>query len=83
MLTLIIDAYEGRDIAVYDVPGAFLQSVIPKDKKLLMIICGNFVNILCEVKPECKYYVRIDKKGRVFQAIYGCIKSALMWYNLY
>lgn len=89
MSTLIIDAYEGRDIAIYDVPGAFLQSDIPKNKKILMIIRGDFVDIMCEVNPEYEQYVRTDKKGRkylyvrVLQAIYGCIESALLWYNLY
>ena len=86
--TLVIDAYEGRDVGVYDVPGAFLQSDIPKDKKLLMTIRGEFVDIMCDVNPEYKEHVRVvnGKKVlyvQVLQAIYGCIESALLWYNFY
>eukprot|EP00957_Ditylum_brightwellii_P014342 1079502-Ditylum_brightwellii.AAC.1 len=34
--TLLIDAYEDRDMAIYDVPGVYLHTDIPKDKLLLM-----------------------------------------------
>mmetsp|Transcript_14843 Transcript_14843/g.21239 ORF Transcript_14843/g.21239 Transcript_14843/m.21239 type:complete len:281 (+) Transcript_14843:3135-3977(+) len=86
--TLIIDAYENRDVAVYDIPGAYLHAETPKDKLILMVFIDIFVDILCEVNPDFKEYVKIVNKKkvlyvRVLQAIYGCIESALLWYNFY
>ena len=86
--TLLIDANEGRDVAIFDVPGAYLQAEMPAEKKLLMIFRDEFVDIMCEVNPEYRQYV-IEEKGkkvlyvRVLRAIYGCIESALLWYQLY
>ena len=48
----------------------------------------EFVDIMCEVNPEFKKHV-IEERGKkvlyvkVLWAIYGCIKSALLWYELY
>ena len=35
LTTLVIDAYEGRDVAVADVPGAYLHAKFPEDKKVV------------------------------------------------
>jgi len=88
MTTLIIDALEKRDVAIFDVPGAFLQTEMPKDKNVLLVIRDEFVDILCEVNPQYKEHVRIvnGKKilyVKILRAIYGCIESAMLWYNLY
>ena len=83
--TLIIDVTEGRDIAVFDVPGEFIQSEVPKDKMIHMVLRGEFVDIMCEVNPDYKKFVTRDKRGKeilylkVICAIYGCIKAALLW----
>ena len=34
--TLAIDIKEDRDVAIFNVPGAYLQAEMPKEKKLLM-----------------------------------------------
>ena len=79
--TLVVDAFEGRDVAVYDVPGAFLQSDIPDDKVLHMCLRDEFVDIMCQVNPAYIPFVITDKKGRkvlyvrILQAIYGCIEG--------
>ena len=88
MTTLVIDAMERRDVAVFDVPGAYLQTPMPKDKNILMVIRGQFVDILCDVNPKYREHVRMinGKKVlyvKVLRAIYGCIESAMLWYNLY
>jgi len=77
-----------RDVAVFDVPGAYLQTPMPDDKNILMIIRGQFVDILCDVNPKYREHVRIinGKKVlyvKVLRAIYGCIESAMLWYDLY
>ena len=86
--TLLIDANEGRDVAIFDVPGAYLQAEMPKEKKLLMKFRDEFVDIMCEVNPEYKQHVTVEHGKRVLyvkvlRAIYGCIESALLWYELY
>ena len=93
LTTLIIDAYEERDVAVTDVPGAYLHAEFPKEKKVILKLTGVFVDIMCSVNPEHSKYVIYDvnKKGkkvkhlyvRVLWALYGCIESALLWYQLY
>ena len=32
MVTMLIDTYEGRDIATYDVPGAYLYAILSPNK---------------------------------------------------
>ena len=90
-VSLLIDAYEERDVGTYDVPGAFLQASLspkPNNERVLMRLVGNFVDIMCKVNPEHTKNV-IYENGRkvlymeVLQAIYGCIESALRWYELY
>ena len=87
--TLLIDVKEGRDVAIFDIRGAYLQAKMPAKKKILMVFRGEFVDIMCEVNPEYKKYVTTDKNGKkvlyvkILRAIYGCIESALLWYQLY
>ena len=52
MSTLLIDAMEQRDVAVFDVPGAYLYTEIPEDKQILLRIRDEFVIIMYEVNPE-------------------------------
>ena len=51
MATLVVDAMEKRDVAIFDVSGAFLQTKMPDDKNVILIIRNEFVDILCEVNP--------------------------------
>ena len=87
-LSLIIDVLEGRDIAVFDIPGAYLHAEIPEEKKVLMKLKDEFVDIMCTVNPEHTKNI-VYEKGRkvlylrVLRAVYGAIESALLWYNLY
>ena len=52
--TLMIDAYEGKDVATFDVPGAYLHAEMPKDKRVLMRLRGEFIDIMCDVNPKYK-----------------------------
>ena len=91
IVTLLIDAYEGRYVGTYDVPGAYLQASLspkPGNERVLMRLVGNFVDIMCKVNPEHLKNVTIENGKKVLymevlQAIYGCIESALRWYELY
>ena len=86
--SLIIDAHEGRSVGIFDVPGAYLHAEIPKGKTILMKLRGEFVEIMCRVNPKYEKYVTMEGKQkvlylRVLRAIYGCIESAMLWYQLF
>ena len=88
MATLVIDAMEQRDVAIFDVPRAFLQTELPENNILLMQIRDQFVDVMWEVKPEYIIYLRYDTGKKVLyikilESINGCIESALLWYKLY
>mmetsp|Transcript_6126 Transcript_6126/g.8912 ORF Transcript_6126/g.8912 Transcript_6126/m.8912 type:complete len:317 (-) Transcript_6126:68-1018(-) len=60
---------------------------MPAEKKLL-IFRDEFVDIMCKMNLEYKQHVIVENGKRVLyvkvlQAIYSCIESALLWYQLY
>jgi hypothetical protein len=88
MALLLINAFEERDTAVFDVPGAYLHAEIPGDKFAILKIEGAFADIMCEVNPEYKSDIRFENGKKVLyvqilRALYGMIESALLWYTLY
>ena len=52
--TLIIDAKEQRDVAVFDVPGAYLNADMPEDKFVIMKFENEFADIMCDVNEAYK-----------------------------
>ena len=86
MISVIVDAYERRDVAVADVAGAYLKAYM--EDFVTMKFTGPSVDILCEMKPEYNEYV-VTESGirvlyvRLIKALYGCVKSALLWYDLF
>ena len=88
MATLLIDAYESRSTAISDVPGVYLHALMPPEKRILLKLKNKFVDIMCEINPEYLPHVRYEGKTkvlylRVLRAIYGCLETSLLWYNLY
>ena len=86
-MTLVIEAMEGRDVAVADVHGAYLHASFP-DENILLVLRDELVDIMCQVDPEYKKYVVIHNNKKVLylkmlRALYGCLESALLWYNLF
>jgi hypothetical protein len=90
LLTAVIEAEEGRDVATMDIPNAFIQTEVSEtDKhgnKTIMKIRGVLVDILCEMKPEWEDFVTIEKGKRVLymhilKAIYGMLVSAMLFYQ--
>ena len=86
MLTLLIDAWERRYVATGDVPCAYLHAFM-RDFTLIKLE-GESVDILCEIEPSYEKYVVIEKGKRVLylrlnKALYGCVMSALLWYELF
>ena len=55
---------------------------------MILKLSGQFVDIMCNINEEYRQYVRYEKGQkllylRLLREIYGCIESALQWYNLY
>jgi hypothetical protein len=65
LLSCIIEAEEGRNIAVLDIPNAFVQTRVENEKDMAFIkIRGVLVDILVEIAPDVyKPYVSREKKG--------------------
>ena len=86
MVSLIIDAIEGRDVAIADIKGAYLLADM--DEYVLLRMTGQSVDILCNVNKEYEKYVTYENGVRVIylelsKALYGCVRSALLWYELF
>ena len=85
-LTSIVDAIEERDKAITDIKGAYLNAKM-KDEVHMKIV-GKEVDLFCEIDPTFEQFVTIEKGKRVLyvqldKALYGCVQSALLWYELY
>ena len=86
--TLLIDVYEGRDVGIFDIPGAYLHAKMPNEHQVILKIKGKFVDIMCDVNEDFKEYILFENRVKVLylkvlRALYGCIRSALLWYNLF
>jgi hypothetical protein len=81
MLTYVIDADENRDVAIVDIPNAFVQTVV-EDKRTEHL--SNLVTIAPDVYGE---YVTIGKKGekqllvQCLNALYGTMVALLLYYK--
>ena len=88
VLTAVIDAHEGRDVASADVPNAFVQTPMPVDSEpVFMKITGALVDMLIEIAPEVyKPFVMFENGQKVLytqvmKAIYGMLVASLLWYR--
>ena len=88
MCILLINAFGGRDSAVFDVPGAYLHADIPDDKFAILRIEGEVVDFMCQMNEEYLPDVQYENGikvlyVRILKALYGMIESALLWHMLY
>ena len=89
LLSCIIDAEEGRDVAVIDIPNAFIQTRIEDEKDMVFIrIRGILADMLVDIAPDVyKPYLTKDKKGNSVlivqcqNAIYGTMIASLLYYR--
>ena len=86
MLSILIDSMENRSVGIADIPGAYLNANM-KDFTLIKFT-GESVDILCKVNPNYEQYVITENGRRVIclqlaKALYGCVVSALLWYELF
>jgi hypothetical protein len=86
LLSIIIDAYEARDVGTADVVGAYLNALM--DDFVIMKFVGPSVRMLCKLNPDHERFVTVENGVevlyvRLIKALYGCVKSALLWYELF
>jgi hypothetical protein len=89
LLSCIIDAKEGRDVAVINIPNAFIQMRVEDEGDMAIIkIRGILVDILVQIAPDVyKSYVTTDKKGtkqllvQCQNALYGTMVASLLYYR--
>ena len=77
-MSLVQDTFEKRKVAVFDIPGAFLQPSMPKDKGVVLVkLQGDtLVDLMCEVELEFKKTVIVENGKctlymECLQSIYG------------
>ncbi len=88
MLPCVIDALEDWDIAVINIPNAFIQTVV-KDKEHHVVVCiGPLVDILVSIAPDFYGpYVSTNKAGQkillvqCLNAVNGTMVAALLYYK--
>jgi hypothetical protein len=87
VLSCIIDAEEGRDVAVVDIPNVFVQTSVENEKDMAFIkICGVLVDFLVEIAQYVyKSYVSRDNKGmnqllvQCQNVLYGTMVSSILY----
>ncbi len=91
MLTCVIDSQEERDVAVVDIPNAFVQTVVSEEDaehRVVVRIRGPLVDILVSIVPGVyKPYVSTTKTGQkvliveCLNAVHGTMVAALLYYK--
>ena len=66
IVSFTIDAHERRKVTVFDVPGAYLQTDLPKYKFVLLMLEYQFVDIMCSINTKYSVHVRRREGGRFF-----------------
>jgi hypothetical protein len=63
LITATIDAYEERDVAIIDVPGAFLSADM--DEEVIMTIRGRLAELMVKAAPNIyRKYITIDANNQ-------------------
>ena len=89
ILTATIDAREMRDVAIIDIPNAFIQTVVKDEQdRVILRLRGVIVDMMLEIAPEVyTESVTIDKRGNkqllveCTNAIYGTMVAGLLYYR--
>jgi hypothetical protein len=86
MLSAVIDAMEGRDVATVDIPGAFMQANI--DEVAHVKFEGEMAEMLVELDPQLHRKHVKDENGKtvlyveLLKAPCGTLKAALLFWKL-
>ena len=84
IMTSIIDAWERREVAIVDIPNAFVQTE-NTGEPVFMKIRGEMARMLVELSPETyQPFLVHDQRGepvlyvQVMKALYGMLQSSLL-----
>jgi hypothetical protein len=88
LLTSLVNVRENHDIAIVDIPNAFIQTVVEDNEdKVIMRIREHMVDVLVKVAPSVYGpYVSTNKQGRkqllveCLNTIYGMMVASLLYY---
>lgn len=88
MLTCMIDAYEKRDVATVDIPGAFLQAKMPEeDRDVHVVLDGRMAELLAKISPEDYQKFVHNHRGqshiycKLNVSLYGTLKAAVLFWK--
>ena len=85
-LTCAIEAYEERDVAVVDIPNAFVQTD-HEGETVYMKVRGELAKILVEIAPEIYEKYLVYENGvpvlylEILRALYGMLESSMLFYK--
>jgi hypothetical protein len=87
MTSCLMDAIEGRKVAICDIPGTFLQANWPVDRDCYPKFEGAMVSMICDIDEEYKNNIVYGKNGQKFlyakltKAVYGTLLGAILFYE--
>ena len=59
-ITAIIDAYKGRNVACFDIPGVFLHANVDED--IPMVLKGRLAELMVQVVPNLyRKYITVNR----------------------
>ena len=75
---------EGRDVAIVDIPGAFMQA--PIDELIHVKLDGELVDLIIRLDSSYSDFVTIKRGKRVIytqldKALYGTMQAALLFWQ--
>ena len=85
-ITCAIEAHEGRDVAIVDIPNAFVQTP-HVGETVYMKIRGELANILVQTCPKLYKRYLVTEGGspviylEIEKALYGMLESSLLFYK--
>ena len=85
LLTCVIDVREHRDVAVVDIPGAFMQ--VDMDELIFMRVDGKMAEIMVRIDPQLYNKFVVEERGKkviyveLKKALYGTLRAALLFWQ--
>jgi hypothetical protein len=85
-MTGVVDAKEGREMAILDIADNFLH--VENDQRIRMLLRGKLAEMMVKIDPLLyRKYVMFLPKGipmlcvRLSKALYGMLRAALLFYK--
>jgi hypothetical protein len=84
-ITSVIDAMEKREVAVVDIPGAFMKAEM--DELVYMKLTGKMAELMCKFDPTTYSPFMSRERGqtvlyvRLVKALYGTVRAARLFWD--